>query len=92
MLKELFDTWRHNIALHATLEIKRISPINNNERDLVRIGAGDQNNPLCLKLQGVTQDGIDVYIDVELLGTPEMLNKFRFAPGKHVGLVLRVID
>lgn len=89
MLKEFLDTWRHNIALHATLEIKRISPINNNERQIVRMEVGA---PERLKLQGQTTDGVDIYIDLELLGTQEMLRKFRFEAGKHVGLVLRVID
>jgi hypothetical protein len=87
-LKSLLNTWRHNIPLTATLEIRRISPINNAERDLVQIGTGGER----LKLQGVGEDSIDVYIDIEVIGDPAMLRKFRFELGKHVGIVIRVID
>lgn len=45
-----------------------------------------------LKLVGITRDGIEIYIDVELIGPPRLLQQFQFAEGKHVGLVLRAID
>jgi hypothetical protein len=88
-IKQLIDTWRHNIALHATLEIKRISPINNNEREIVTMSVG---NPERLKLQGKADEDVDLYCEIEILAKPDVLKKFKFAPGKHVGLVLRVID
>lgn len=90
-LKSLLDTWRHNIALHATLEIKRIDPINHNEREIVTL-VGQASD--IIKLQGANDEGIDVYIniEVEVLARPDLIRKYKFAVGKHAGLVLRAID
>lgn len=78
-----------NLALHATLEIKMITALNNETQEMVQLG-----EPTCekMKLRGTTGNGIDVYIDMELIGSPEALDQFRFEVGHHLGMVLRLID
>ena len=78
-----------NLALHATLEIKMITVINAETQGLIKLGA-----PTCekMKLSGTTGDGIVVAIDMELIGSHEALNKFRFEVGHHLGIVMRWID
>jgi hypothetical protein len=87
-MKQLVTTHRQNIALALILDIKQITPINNNARDLVKIGDSAEG----IKLQGVTDEGINVYIEIELIGDPALLKKYRFEIGKHAGFVLRAID
>lgn len=45
-----------------------------------------------IKMYGISAEGIEIYINVELLGRPETLQKYRFQQGGHAGLVLRVIE
>ncbi len=80
---------RHQ-ALHATLEVKMITPINNNSQELVQ--ASEIIPRHQLKLRGKTGDGIDVSLDIELIGDPYVLDKYQFMVGDHLGLVLRAID
>ena len=89
IIQKLLETLRHRIALHATLEIKMLTSINNTERDLVKLG-----EPTCekMKMRGTTGEGIEVYVEIELIGESGALDKFHFALGKHVGLVMRTID
>lgn len=68
-----------NLALHATLEVKMITSLNNASQELV-------------KLSGTCGDGITVAIDLELIGSHESLSRFRFEVGSHLGMVLRLID
>ena len=89
IIKRLFETLRHHIALHATLEVKMFELINNATRDLVRLGEPMGHK---IKLRGTTGEGIEVYVDIELIGESGALDKFHFAIGKHVGLVMRTID
>ncbi len=88
-IKKLLGTLRQRIALHATLEIKMLTPINNTARDLVQLG-----EPVCekMKMRGTTGEGIEVYVEIELIGDAGAMDKFHFELGKHVGLVLRTID
>lgn len=78
-----------NLALHATLEIKMITVINNASQKLVKL---EQPTKEKMKLRGTTGNGIDVYIDMELVGSPMDLEQFRFEVGHHLGMVLRLID
>ena len=43
-------------------------------------------------MHGISAEGIEIYINVELLGTPEMLQKYHFNEGGHAGFVLRGLD
>lgn len=88
-LKEIYSQWRHN-ALHATLEVKIITPINNDSQELVL--ASDIKPRHQLKLRGKTGDGIDVYLYIELIGDAQVLEKYQYMVGDHLGLVLRAID
>ena len=80
---------RHQ-ALHATLEVKMITPINNNSQELVQ--ASEIIPRHQLKLQGTTGDGINVSLELELIGDPNVLDKYQFMVGDHLGLVLRAIE
>ena len=82
-------TKRHT-ALHATLEVKMITPINNNSQELVQ--ASDIIPRHQLKLRGKTGEGIEVSLDLELIGDFHVLEKYQFLVGDHLGLVLRAID
>ena len=82
-------TKRHN-ALHATLEVKMITPINNNSQELVQ--ASEIIPRYLLKLKGKSGDGVEVGLDIELIGDPHVLEKYQFMVGDHLGLVLRAID
>ena len=84
-------TKRHN-ALHATLEVKMITPINNNSQELVQASKIIPRHKL--KLQGTTGDGINVSLELELelIGDPNVMDKYQFMVGDHLGLVLRAID
>ena len=82
-------TLQNNLALHSTLEIKMITVINGATQGLVKLGAPTSE---LMKLSGTTGDGILVAIDMELIGSPEALNRFRFEVGHHLGMVLRLID
>lgn len=87
-LKDLYAHWRHH-ALHATLAIRSVTPFNNAERDVVQMGGTVKEE---IKMQGISAEGIEIYINVELLGKPETLQKYQFKQGGHAGFVLRVID
>ena len=80
---------QNNLALHATLEIKMITIMNNDTQKVVKLGEPTRE---LMKLRGTTGEGIDVYLDMELIGSPEALNRFRFEVGHHLGMVLRLID
>lgn len=80
---------RHQ-ALHATLEVKMITPINNASQELVQ--ASEIIPRYQLKLRGKCGDGINVSLDIELIGDPHVLDKYHFMVGDHLGLVLRAID
>lgn len=82
-------TKRHH-ALHATLEVKMITPINNDTQELVQ--ASEIIPRYQLKLRGTNGEGIDVSLDLELIGDPHVLDKYQFMVGDHLGLVLRAID
>lgn len=82
-------TKRHT-ALHATLEVKMITPINNNSQELVQ--ASEIIPRYLLKLKGKCGDGVEVGLDIELIGDPHVLEKYQFQVGDHLGLVLRAID
>jgi hypothetical protein len=86
VIRSFLKTFQQNIALSAALEIKQVFPINDAKRELVKLG-GER-----IKLQGRTDEGVEVYIEIELIGAPELLSKFRFEAGKHAGFVLRAID
>ena len=85
MTKRLND----NLALHATLEIKMITVLNNDTQKVVKLGEPTREQ---MKLRGTTGDGIEVYHEMELIGSAEALSKFRFQIGHHLGMVLRLID
>lgn len=100
-IKNLFHPWRQNVALHATLITKEVIRIDGNTRDMVPmdnqpsadpVRLAEQVTSLKLKCPGKTHDGIEVFVNIELIGPPYLLQQFQFAEGKHVGLVLRVID
>lgn len=76
-------------SLHATLEIKMITVVNNSSQELIKLGHPTKEK---MKLRGTTGNGIDVYIDMELIGSPDELAQFRFEVGHHLGMVLRLID
>lgn len=94
-IKNLFHPWRQNVALHATLITKEVIRIDGNTRDMVPLDnsvSAQQVTSLKLKCPGRTQDGIEVFVNIELIGPPYLLQQFQFKEGKHVGLVLRTID
>lgn len=100
-IKNLFHPWRQNVALHATLVTKEVIRIDANSRDLVpldnhpsadEVRLAEKVASLKLKCPGKTSDGIEIYIGIELIGPPHLLQQFQFTQGKHVGLVLRAID
>lgn len=91
LIKNLFAAWRQNVALHATLTTREVIRIDHSTRDLVRMGNADSVKSQ-LKFQGTTEDGIEVYANIELIGSHNLLRQFQFEQGKHVGLVLRAID
>ena len=76
--------------MHATLEVKMITAINNKTQELVH--ASEILPRHQLKLRGKTGEGIDVYLDIELIGDSQVLEKYQFMVGDHLGLVLRAID
>ncbi len=80
---------RH-IALHATLEVKMITPLNNATQELVQ--ASEIIPRYQLKLKGTCGDGIEVALDIELIGDPHVMEKYQFELGDHLGLVLRAIE
>lgn len=87
--------WRQNIALHATLMTKEVIRIDANTRHLVPMDnqpSAENLASLKLKCPGKTQDGIEVFVNIELIGAPHLLHQFKFKEGQHVGLVLRAID
>lgn len=94
MFIDLFAPWRQNIALHCTLETREITLINKDTREKVQL----DNDPAALKegvaikFRGTTERGIDAYVNIELIGPPDLLKLFKFHEGQHVGLVLRAID
>ena len=88
-LKEIYENWRHN-ALHATLAIRSVTPFNNAERNVVQLDSNTAKEEI--KMHGISAEGIEIYINVELLGTPEMLQKYHFNEGGHAGFVLRGLD
>lgn len=94
-LKTLYNHWRHS-ALHATLVIRSVMPFNNAERDVIQMDSNivtDSNTVRKeIKMHGKSADGPEIYITVEVMGTPEMLKKYNFMLGGHAGFVLRVID
>ena len=63
-------TKRHH-ALHATLEVKMITPINNNSQELVQ--ASEIIPRYLLKLKGKSGDGVEVGLDIELIGDPRIM-------------------
>lgn len=77
---------KRHIALHTTLEIKMITPINNHSQELVQASKPRHH----MKLIGKCGDGIEVAL--ELIGDPHALDKYQFMVGDHLGLVLRAID
>jgi hypothetical protein len=95
LIKNLFLPWRQNVALHVSLETKVVTQIDHKSRELVQLEtAPAEANTIKsqLKFRGKTRDGIEVYVDIELIGPSSMLKQFQFTEGKHVGLVLRAID
>lgn len=82
-------TIHNNLALHATLEIKMITVLNNDTQKIVKIGEPTREQ---MKLRGTTGEGIDVYLEMELIGSQDALNRFRFEVGHHLGMVLRLLD
>lgn len=80
---------KRHTALHATLEVKMITPINNNSQELVKASDIPRYQ---IKLYGKSGEGIDVSLDLELIGDPNVLDKYQFLVGDHLGLVLRAID
>jgi hypothetical protein len=86
--RKLIDTIKQHAALHVSLEIKMVRPINDERRELVQLKGSGQH----VKLFGTTADGIECYVEIELLGKPDELERFHFTAGKHAGLVLRTID
>ena len=87
-LKDIYENWRHS-ALHATLVIRSVTPFNNAQRDVIKM-----NNTVKeeIKMHGISGDGVEIYINVELLGRPETLQKYNFTQGGHAAFVLRLID
>lgn len=79
----------NNPAFHASLEIKQVKTINADTRDLVKLELTCHEH---LKLYGKNADGVEVYLNLELIGRRADLEKYRFDLGKHAGLVLRVIE
>ena len=87
-IKDIYNHWRYG-ALHATLAIRSVSPFNNAERDVIKMENTVKEE---IKMHGISAEGIEIYINVELLGRPETLKKYNFTEGGHAGFVLRVID
>lgn len=91
-IKHLFGSQRENVALHATLETKEVKLIDDKTRGLVQFDNVKASTAAVMKFRGSTTDGINVIVDIELIGDPSLLEKFHFETGKIVGLVLRAID
>lgn len=81
---------KRHTALHTTLEVKMITPLNNDTQELVQ--ASEIIPRYHLKLKGTCGDGVEVGIDIELIGDPQVMEKYQFEIGDHLGLVLRAID
>lgn len=96
ILENLFGPWRQNVALHATLDTKEIIHIDDHQRDLVPMNNATAQDSAStsakIKFLGKTADGIDCYINIELIGPPHRLTQFKFEEGKKVGIVIRTID
>jgi hypothetical protein len=95
LIRNLFLPWRQNVALHATLDTKEIIRVDNATRDLVQLDNAEPEPRMTsakIKFLGKTSDGIEVYVNIELIGPPHRLQQFKFTEGKHVGMVLRAID
>ncbi len=89
LIRNLFAPWRHNVAIHATLITREVTPIDGATRELVAMDNGEK---IHMKFRGETNDGIEVFVDLELIGPPELLKQFQFKHGQHAGMVLRAID
>lgn len=95
LIKNPFGIWRQNVALHVSLETKLVTSIDSQSRGMVQLETTPEKSDAVksqLKFRGKTRDGIEVYVDIELIGPSNMLKQFQFEEGKHVGLVLRAID
>lgn len=79
-----------NTVLHATLEVKMITPINNKTQELVQ--AIDIIPRYQLKFKGKCGDGIEVALDLELIGDPNVMDKYQFEIGDLLSLVIRGIE
>ncbi len=91
-IKKLWNTWRHTIALHGTLEIKMVTPINQDRQSLIQMETKEDAVGEIIKMRGVNQDGLEIYVVIELIGRKELISQYRFETQKHVGIVLRTID
>jgi hypothetical protein len=75
----LWKTWRHNIPIHGTVEVKRVETINDGRRKMI-------------KLQGNTEDDIEIYADIELLGAPEALERYKLDQGVIAAIIIRAVN
>jgi hypothetical protein len=91
-IKKLWNTWRHSIALHGTLEIKMVMPINNDVKNIVQIEAEEVNVGEKIKMRGLNHDGLEIYVVIELIGKKELIERYHFEVNKHVGIVIKTID
>lgn len=84
------------VAITAMLEVRAVTAINEGRKKLVRLKLDEQNTKQTVgehvKLRGTTSNGIEVYLDLELIGSQAQIDAFKFAPGQHVGVVIRLID
>lgn len=79
----------NNPAFHATLEIKQIKRINADTQDMVRLKLACHDH---LKMRGKNSEGVEIYLDLELIGTREDLDKYHLDLGNHAGFVMRVVE
>lgn len=92
-IENLFNKWRQNVALHATLVTKSVAPVDKETRTIVMLEhLPDDAASVAVKFGGKTEKGIECYVNIELIGPPDLLNLFQFREGQHVGLVIRAID
>lgn len=84
------------VAISVILEVRAVTAIDEGRKTLVRLNLHDQKTKNTVgehvKLRGTTSNGMDVYLDLELIGSKAQIDAFRFVRGQHAGIVIRLID
>ena len=83
-------------AISVILEVRGVYTINEDRKKLVRLNLLEQETTKIIgehvKLKGITSNGIEVYLDLELIGSKAQIDAMKFARGQHAGVVIRLID